>query len=112
MEIIQGVVQRGEGRGGALGYPTINLPLAGTVSGVYAGRVQAKGEVYTSAIFADPARGIIEAHLLDFRDDLYGSEAIIEVHEKIRDTKKFDTEDALKEAIADDVAKVREYFKN
>ena len=94
MQTIRGVVQKGAERGRALGYPTINLPLTdSTVSGIYTARVYVKSDApCTAAVFADPARNIIEAHLIDFRDDLYGLEVVIELHTKIRDSKRFENE--------------------
>lgn len=114
MQKIHGVVQMGAKRGRALGYPTINLSLEkSTVSGIYAALAYVDGGApYLAAVFADPTRGIIEAHLLDFRGEIYGLDATIELHEKIRDTKRFSSDVELKTAIADDIAKVREYFKD
>jgi FAD synthase len=49
---------------------------------------------------------------LDCSEDLYNKEIEIELLEKIRDDKTFSNESELKQAIAGDVAKVRDYFKN
>jgi riboflavin kinase / FMN adenylyltransferase len=108
----KGIVQKGKHRGRELGYPTLNIPLSDTtISGVYAGRVIVKDEApYRAAIFADPSRRLLEAYILDFSDDLYGLEVSIEIHKKLRDAKKYDTDALLKEAIAGDVNTVREYF--
>lgn len=111
--VVSGVVVRGEKRGMALGYPTANIALVGSaLSGVYAARVEVVGEAntYTAAVFADPARGLLEAHLLDFEGDLYGREIAVALIEKIRDAKDFDDDIALSAAIADDVARTRALF--
>jgi riboflavin kinase/FMN adenylyltransferase len=108
----RGVVQRGKKRGTELGFPTINIPLTGeSISGIFAATISFAGEKYPAAVYADISRHIIEAHVLDFNDDLYGKEVEVELFEKIRDDEKFDDEAELKQAIAEDVAKVREYFK-
>jgi riboflavin kinase/FMN adenylyltransferase len=107
-----GTVEHGSKRAAALGYPTINIKLEDSVSGVYAAKVYADGKEYRAAAFADPSRKLLEAHLIDFSGDLYGRDATIELHEKLRDSKTFTDDDSLKAAIDDDVAKVREYFKN
>ncbi len=114
METLTGVVQKGKRHGSELGYPTINIELADpTLSGVYAGRVILNDEApYMAAIFADASRKILEAHILDFSDELYGLEVRVEVHDKLRESHTFETEAELKATIAEDVAKVREYFKN
>ncbi|HWP60993.1 MAG TPA: riboflavin kinase [Candidatus Paceibacterota bacterium] len=108
--IFRGVVQRGQGRGRALGYPTANVPLQDqTISGIFAGRVSiAKDEApYLAAVFADPSRQLLEAYLLDFDDDLYGTEISVTLIEKIRDAEKYTDDTALRAAIAGDVALVR-----
>jgi FAD synthase len=112
MKTYTGIVQRGKKRGHELGYPTINIPLADKeTSGVYAARVFLKDEApYIAAVFADSERGVLEAHLLDFSDDLYGLEVKIELHKKLRESGTFENDDGLKQAIAEDVKAVREYF--
>lgn len=109
---VTGIVQKGAQRGHELGYPTINIPFFNTnISGIYAARVYIKDEApYLAAAFADPKRGVLEAHLLDFEDDLYGMEATIELLEKIRDAARYESDAALKAAIGDDIAKVHRYF--
>jgi len=111
--IYRGAVLKGEDRGRALGFPTANVPLAdGSVSGIYAARVKIRPDEapYPAAVYADTKRGLLEAHLLDFNDELYGCEIEIELFKKIRDTERFDSDAALRAAIADDIKKVREYF--
>ena len=113
MNIFTGNVQKGAKRGSALGFPTINIPLTDdTLSGIYAARVRIKEDesAYMAAVYADKKRKLLEAYLLDFTDDLYGQEIRIELHEKIREGMTFPDEETLHAAIAQDVAKVREYF--
>ena len=108
-----GVVQEGKKRGHQLGFPTVNIPLSGeNVDGIFAAKVFFEGKEYGAAAYANVSRGILEAHLLDRSDDLYGKEIEIELVKKIRDDRTFADEVELKAAITDDVAKVREYFKN
>lgn len=114
MNVYRGVVQKGSGYAGRLGFPTINIPLADdSLSGIYAARVTIKeGDApYMAAVFADPKREILEAHILDFNDDLVGLTITIELYEKVRETKYFDDEEELKAAIAHDVEATRAYFK-
>ncbi len=112
MDTYTGIVQGGPKRGSALGYPTINIPLESGVAGIYVARVRIGAETYSAAAFADERRKLLEAHIIDYSGDLYGKEVAIELLEKIRDTRDFDDDALLREAIADDVAKVRHYFKN
>ena len=108
-----GIVQKGIKRGQALGFPTANISLDDhAVSGIYAARVALEGKEYSAAAFVDHERKVLEAHVLDFSGDLYGKEITIELLQKIRDNKKFENDNALRAAIADDVARIRAYFQN
>ena len=107
-----GIVEKGAGRGGALGFPTINIPLSDpNLSGTYAGRVRAGGASYPAALYADTRRKIFEAHLIEFSDDLYGKTVTIEILEKIRGDMQFANDEIARAAIAEDVRRVKEYFK-
>lgn len=107
MTLYTGIVQEGSKRARALGYPTVNIVYTGSETGVYAGNVLHDGTAYPAAAFADPERGVLEAHILDHHADLYGEIVSIELLEKIRDSRTFENDDALKAAIAADVAKIR-----
>ncbi len=110
--MIKGIVQKGEGRGTALGYPTANIVLEDvSISGIYAARVRIDETEYEAAIFADPARKILEAHILDFSGDLYGETIGVTLLEKIRDTKIFTNDEELRRAISEDIVAVCKYFK-
>ena len=109
MKIFKGTVIKGNRRGSELGYPTLNLAYSGEESGVFIAKVTVRGETFPAAAFADPSRSLLEAHIPGFSGDTYGEEAVIELVEKLRESKKFDSDDELKAAIADDVAKVRRH---
>ena len=108
----RGVVQKGDRRGHELGFPTANITLTDRgVSGIYAGLVTIGGEKYHAAVYADQQRQILEAHLGKYSGgELYGKVIEIELLKKIREDKKFDTDDELREAIKKDIQMVREYF--
>lgn len=55
-------------------------------------------------------RIIVEVHILDFDQDIYGQDLCIEVHHFLRTIVKFDGLDALKKAIQDDVVNTRLFF--
>ena len=112
MQIYSGIVQKGSKRGAALGFPTVNIPLVDTaVSGVYAARIKLGDETYEAVVFADRARKILEAHVLDFSADLYGWNITIELLKKIRERKKFSDDTTIKRTIAGDIEAVRAYFR-
>jgi riboflavin kinase / FMN adenylyltransferase len=107
-----GVVQYGSQRAALLGYPTINIPLHDKkVSGVYVAHVTLKEVEHQAAAFADPSRGVLEAHLLDTDGHFYGEHAEIQLLQKIRDSQRYESDEDLKAAIAADVCAVREYFR-
>jgi riboflavin kinase/FMN adenylyltransferase len=102
---IEGVVQRGDARGRELGYPTANLELSDYQRpryGIYAVRVRLDDGSEHPGVASlgvrptfDPPQELLEAHLLDFRGDLYGSKVEVALHAFIRDEQKFDTLAAL-----------------
>jgi len=53
---------------------------------------------------------LLEVHVLDFNEDLYGKHVHVEFFHKIRDEMKFDGLDALKAQIAKDAEVAREFF--
>jgi riboflavin kinase/FMN adenylyltransferase len=110
-DTITGIVMEGKRRGSALGYPTANIAFSSVdADGVYAAVVTADGNERHAAVFVDSKRGLLEAHLLDFFGDLYGTEITVELKKKIRDTETFANDEALKAAIAEDVLSVRQSF--
>jgi FAD synthase len=111
---VDGIVVHGEHRGRELGFPTANLDLPPSrvlpPRGVYAGATL--GHRAAISIGVNPQFGgttlHFEAHLLDFDGDLYGQRLVVEVWERLRDELVFESVAALVEAIAADVARVRQ----
>lgn len=111
MSMHMGTVLRGKRHGSALGYPTANVPLMSDESGIYAARVEVNaGQMYLAAAFADQSRKILEVHILDFAEDIYGLPIRIELLKKFREASSFENETLLKKAIEADIAEIREYF--
>lgn len=108
-----GTVTEGEHIGMSLGFPTANIPLNDkSVSGIYVGEVMCREKVYKAALYANQKRNILEAHLLDFSETIYGEVITITVLEKIRDDASFPDLATLKEAIANDIATVRARYED
>ncbi len=120
---LDGDVVHGAGLGGAtLGYPTANLDLGSSAAlpadGVYAGRYRHEDGSWSMAAisvgrrptFYEDAEPLVEAYLLDFTGDLYGSKACLEIHHHLRPELKFEGIEPLKAQMALDVAKTREYM--
>jgi riboflavin kinase/FMN adenylyltransferase len=112
---IRGEVVRGDGRGRDLGFPTANLVpderLIRPDQGVYASL--ANGHPAAINIGVRPqfetGRGVlIEAYLIDFEGDLYGTELRIDFLERLRGERLFPSVDELVAQIGRDVERTRE----
>ena len=100
--LFEGEVVQGDKRGRALGMPTANLvPDDAYVTpghGVYAG--WANGHAAAVNVGVRPTfetgRGLlVEAHLIDFDDDIYGETLRIAFVERLRGEKRFDSVEKL-----------------
>lgn len=114
---MKGEVVRGKQLGSDLGFPTCNInphrrriPL----HGVYACEVRLVDRYRPAAVnigyrptVSDDGNALLEAHILDFEDDLYGKTIEVIFRHKIREEIKFDGLDALKQQISADVRQVR-----
>ncbi len=112
-----------EGRhiGRKIGFPTINqlFPPYQLVPafGVYAclceiGGVFYKGvsDIGVKPTVSDTNDVICETHILDFDENMYRRDVRIFLFSKLRDEKKFSSIEKLKEAVAEDVKKTKNYF--
>jgi riboflavin kinase / FMN adenylyltransferase len=118
---LEGTVVAGDQRGGTLGFPTANLAVDPAVLvpayGIYAGAAQlleteAEATHRTAlSIGVNPHYGgverRIEAFLLDFEGDLYGRPVRVELWDRLRDERAFESEADLVEQIARDVEAAR-----
>ncbi|WP_273186837.1 riboflavin biosynthesis protein RibF [Hyphomonas adhaerens] len=116
--IADGVVESGEKNGRTLGFPTANLHLGDLIHprhGIYAvrARIDRQGDWLDGvANFGrTPTTGIrdplLETHIFDFDDDLYGKWLEVQLVSFIRPEVKFDDLDALVEAMHADAAEAR-----
>jgi riboflavin kinase/FMN adenylyltransferase len=106
-----GTVARGTRRGSTSGFPTINIPLdTSGVDGIFVATVGIEETYYPAAAFADPKRGILEAHMLNYRKELYGTAVTIVLLKKIREAKTFFDAEDMRRTIATDVKAVQDYF--
>jgi len=129
-------VVHGAALGRRLGFPTANLDPMHELhppGGVYAGRVRRFGPPPTGAphrlgpclgehtavanigrrptVAGGTGPEVIEAHLLDFEGDLYGETVELEFLRRLRAERRFEGPDALRAAIAEDVARTRALFR-
>ena len=115
---IKGEVVKGRQLGATIGFPTCNVnPQRRTVPlhGVFACEVRL-ADVFLPAVVnigyrptvTDSVEAVLEAHILDFDQEIYGRTIEIIFKEKVRDEVKFDGLESLKKQIAIDVAQVRD----
>lgn len=111
---LSGTVVTGARRGAGLGFPTANLADLATLvpgPGVYAARAGAVGgQSWPAAVHVGPNASFgetvlsVEAHLIGFTGDLYGHRLDVDFLERVRDTRRFDSIEALKTQMRADVA--------
>lgn len=111
---MRGEVVHGDKRGRELGFPTANLiPPEGYVlpgHGVYACRAgdhPAAVNVGVRPQFQTGRGELIEAYLIDFDGDLYGTELQLEFLKRLRGERRFPSVDALVEQMGRDVEAAR-----
>ena len=114
---LHGPVVRGRERGRKIGFPTANIESETECvppDGVYATQVILDDGAYGSITnigmrptFSESARSI-EAHIFNFTRDIYGMRVKLELIERIRPERKFESADALKNQIALDLSKAHE----
>ena len=120
---ISGPVLHGKQLGRTLGFPTINqriLPPYSkahpAIEGVYAVKVLGLGPRPLEAVACvgrrptvdDHGEYLLETHIFNFHDDIYGKDVTVEFVAKIRDEKKFASVELLREAVEQDKIKARQ----
>lgn len=114
-----GKVVYGQQLGTQLGVPTANLWLPKNklpFAGVYIVKVEAEGENYggIANMGIRPTVGgqnpVLEVHILNFSQNLYGKKITVEFLQKVRDEQKFDGLEALKDQIFKDISTAEQYF--
>lgn len=110
-----GVVIEGDKRGRTIGYPTANLKIQDPLKlvpadGVYAVNVLVNNKMFQGMLniglrpTVDGKKHSIEVHIFNLEQDLYGKSITLQLMSKIRNEKKFDSIDALKMQLDNDMA--------
>lgn len=110
---LRGWVVGGDERGHILNYPTANLKLNSErklcpADGVYAVWVKLKGRFLPGVMNIgrrptfDSGRRTIEVHLLDFHENIYGAPMEVNVVDRIREERKFNSQVELVNQIEED----------
>lgn len=110
---LSGQVVKGQQIGRSLGFPTANIQIAEDYKllprdGAYAVHAEVNSIQYKAILnigdrpTVDGQKKTIEAHLIDFEGDLYGQELRVYFQEFLREEKKFESLDALKNQLVVD----------
>ncbi len=115
---VAGKVEYGRGEGTNMGFATANVQIPDQMralgEGVYAGyatvgdmRYKAAVSVGVSPTFVDKTNASMEVHLLDFEEDIYGSDIKVSFIKRLRSMMKFSNTEELKRTVLDDIEWVR-----
>lgn len=116
---VRGQVVTGDQRGQQIGFPTANLDIwkmrAIPAAGVYVCRVLIKGNTYGAVanigvrptFETAPVPPRVEAHVLDFKGDLYGKTLELEFIDRLRGEQRFASVDDLVAQIHNDIKTTR-----
>jgi riboflavin kinase/FMN adenylyltransferase len=114
-----GQVVHGDGRGRTIGIPTANLAIwlerLVPKAGVYACQAHLAQRNYAAAVNigvrptfdGNALAPQVEAHLLDFKGDLYGQEIQLDFITRLRDEQRFPNIETLVSQIQHDIARTR-----
>lgn len=119
-----GRVVHGHKRGRMIGFPTANIFLhrrAVPINGVYVVKAILLPKTAASKMLqgvanignrptVDGSRSLLEVHLFDFNEDIYGQHIYVEFAKKLRDEERYDSFELLQQQIKRDAEQAREYF--
>jgi riboflavin kinase/FMN adenylyltransferase len=119
---ISGHVEHGNSMGRKLGFPTANIQLRHNrppVSGIFAVRARIEGGQWlhgAASLGVRPTvvvggRPVLEVHLLDFDEEIYGRHMHVEFMHKLREEAKFPDLESLTKQIALDVEQAKQWLK-
>jgi riboflavin kinase/FMN adenylyltransferase len=117
---IEGTVTHGDRRGHAIGFPTANLCSENELmppDGVYATTATIEDVVHPSVTnvgvrptIDTSGRRTVETHVFNLHRDLYGASMRLGFVQRLRDERRFDSVDLLREQIAEDCRRARVLF--
>lgn len=119
---VRGIVSKGRHEGSDMGFPTANIVVPAGLQmpadGVYAGLALTEGWVWPAAInvgvpptFADrPGVAALEANLIGFSGELYGTTCALAFDRRLRPSRVFDSTEELISTVLGNIAEVRAEF--
>jgi len=93
--------------------PKQRLPIAG----VYAVKCLVAGKSFNGIAnmgirpTVDGSKPVLEIHIFNFSETIYGQRLTVEFKNKLRDEKKFDNIDLLKEQILQDISQAKKILE-
>ena len=121
---LHGPVVSGDQRGRTIDVPTANIEYSPDklipANGIYACRASLNGQKYDAAVNVgfnptftpDKKTANVEAHLLDFKREIYGEDVHLEFVARLRDELRFSSVDALLEQIWKDIKETKRILNN
>lgn len=117
---MSGKVAHGDKRGRTIGFPTANVflhrkqtPLSGVFAvkmlGLESDSLQGVANIGTRPT-VDGSRTLLEVHLFNFDQEIYGRHVQVEFVKKLRDETRFESFDDLKKQILIDAQQARDCF--
>ena len=115
---VEGPVIHGLKNGRKINFPTANQEIEEEIlsNGVYITRTKIGDKIYksmtnigTHPTISELDKPVIETHLLDFSDDIYGQNVKVEFIKFLREQKKFPSLKELKEQLEQDCIKAGNY---
>ena len=119
---LRGVVVSGNGIGRRINFPTANMQLYEPLKvipeqGVYAVKVHVEGGDYygvcnigTRPTISDDRSLVIETHILDFDEEIYGLDIRFDYCAKLRSEQKFASLELLRTQLGYDIEQARKLF--
>jgi len=119
---ISGRVVHGDGLGRKIGFPTANIQLKHNLpplSGIFVVQAHAEGMGVLQGVASlgvrptvrRDAKPVLEAHLFEFVQQIYGKHMRVEFLHKLRDEEKYPDVATLTQQIALDVEHAKQWFK-
>ena len=116
---MMGTVVMGRKLGATLGVPTANIRLQryrSAIQGVFAVTVEGLDKTYEGSAYVgsrptvDGKEPLLEVHLFDFDQNIYGERVTVRFHEKFREDVKFANLEELKQQMKVDVMTTKSWF--
>ena len=119
---ISGRVVHGDKLGGKIGFPTANIQLKHNLpplAGIYVVQVHAEDMGVLQGVASlgvrptvkRDAKPVLEVHLFEFAQKIYGRHLRVEFLQKLRDEEKYPDVESLTKQIALDVAHAKKWFE-